>query len=248
MKMKDDDLQAFRRDGFVVLGSVLSKSAVDRLARIIDLHRTSDPAAETGYGTVDSEVSRDYFEKSQDLPIWLADNGLPPAASALLGATGARPVRDRLFIKAPGTDERSMWHQDEPLTKEAAAAIVVLWIPLTQGAVNAAPLQVAIGSHRTSQPVLETGLASWRAVTGPDTALVEVSDIERKYDVVTVKADVGDVVALDGLVLHASQTNNSPVERIAYSVRFAASTSAAERQAPDLATGEAGTEALASTL
>ena len=57
-----------------------------------------------------------------------------------------RAVRDRLFIKAPGSADRTMWHQDQPLTQEAPGDLVVLWIPLVIDE-GAAPLRVARASQ-----------------------------------------------------------------------------------------------------
>ena len=130
-------------------------------------------------------------------------------------------MRDRLFLKAPGVGERTLWHQDTPLTREATTPLVVLWTLLTGGGPENAPLRVAVGSHRGGV-VLESGLAHFRSLTGPGTTLLDATEIERRHEVATVPARWGDVVALDGLVLHASLPNPSPVERLAYAVRYVA--------------------------
>lgn len=210
-------VEAFGRDGFAVCDQVLTPEAVERLAQIIGAHRAANDGAE-GYGTVDSGVSRDLFVEPA-MADWLDDNALASLAARLLGADAVEPVRDRLFVKAPNGGARTQWHQDGPLTKEAGPALVVLWVPVAFDGVDAAPLQVVPGSQR-GERVIEKGLAAYRSLTGPDTAVLEASEIHARYDVVTVDVRLGDVVALDGLVLHASLPNDSPVERLAYSVRF----------------------------
>jgi ectoine hydroxylase-related dioxygenase (phytanoyl-CoA dioxygenase family) len=233
MRVTAADVHALRADGFAVLRGALDRDDVGRLAAVLDSHRLAPvgapvggPAADAdrtglghdGYGDVNSPDSRDFFLRVPEVAAWHDEVGLAGAAAALLGTAGARAVRDRLFVKTPDGGERTMWHQDQPLTQEATGDLVVLWVPLAIED-GAAPLVIARGSHGGPK-MIESGIAWWRHVDGTDSAVVEAADIEERFDVVTATASVGDVVALHGLVLHASEPNHSPAERAALSTRF----------------------------
>lgn len=233
-RVTQTDVDDFRRDGWVMLRDELTSADVARLADLIDAHRRdhahdgatgkSGATADNerggdGYGDPNSDVSRDFFATVPGVLEWHREVGLHEVAGTLLGVNETRAVRDRLFVKAPGLGERTMWHQDGPFTHEAPGELVVLWIPLAIDGADAAPLRIACGSQ-SGPPTIESGLAWWRSVIGTEFAVVEEADIEELYRVATALASVGDVVALHGQVLHASQPNRSPSERVAYSVRF----------------------------
>jgi ectoine hydroxylase-related dioxygenase (phytanoyl-CoA dioxygenase family) len=230
MQVTDEQLDAFRRDGWVLLRDVVAPEAVDRVRALLESHRreheheaapTGKGGGKDGYGDPNSDVSRDYFLSVPGVAEWHREVGLYDAAQALLGVDDATVVRDRLFLKAPGVGERTMWHQDGPFTQEATGDLVVLWIPLAIDGEAGAPLRLASGSHR-GPAMLESGLSWWLDVIGPEFEVVEEGDVERRYKVETAVASVGDIVALHGRVVHASEPNRSSSERVAYSVRFSA--------------------------
>jgi ectoine hydroxylase-related dioxygenase (phytanoyl-CoA dioxygenase family) len=230
--------ESFRRDGWVLLRGALTPGDVARVATLLEQHRHGHVAGDTpsgaqegaaadrgkdggkdGYGDPNSDVSRDYFLKVPAVADWHRQVGLHQIAGALLGAESTVVVRDRMFVKAPGVGERTMWHQDGPFTQEAAGELVVLWIPLAIDGEAGAPLQMANGSHN-GPAMLESGLAWWNDIIGNDSTIIEEGDVERLYPVRTAVASVGDIVALHGHVLHASLPNRSTTERVAYSVRL----------------------------
>lgn len=227
------DVDGFRRDGWTLIRGALTPADVARLAGLIDDHRfahaddavpdtadgTEKEGGKDGYGDPNSDVSRDFFATVPGVAEWHREVGLHKVAGALLGVEETEAVRDRLFVKAPGEGERTMWHQDAPFTPEATGELVVLWIPLSIDGADAAPLLLACGSHH-GPPMIESGLAWWRTVIGTETGVVEEADIAGLYRVEEAVASVGDVVALHGKVLHASKPNRSLSERVAYSVRL----------------------------
>jgi hypothetical protein len=219
------DVDAFRRDGWTTARGVLAPTVLARLAALVDAHRrvhAGDVVTDDGvhgYGDPNSDVSRDFFLRVPGVNDLHRELGLFEIAEALLGVASARVVRDRIFIKAPGVGERTMWHQDGAFTHEAEGDLVILWIPLAIDGADGAPLRMASGSHY-GPPMIESGLAWWRETIGDQFAVVEEADVEQQYRVETALASVGDVVALHGKVLHASLPNRSPSERVAYSVRF----------------------------
>jgi hypothetical protein len=222
--VSDSDVESFQRDGFAILRGGLTAGDVARLAELIADHRSEHAPEAPGsgnfdaYGDVNSGASRDFFAKVPSVAAWQIDAGLPDAAAELLGTERARVVRDRLFVKEPNGGERTMWHQDQPLTEEAQDGLVVLWIPLAIDE-NAAPLVIARGSQHGPE-MIESGIAWYRDYLGAQGAVVEASDIEETHEVVTARVSVGDVVALHGGVLHASEPNHSGTERVALSVRL----------------------------
>jgi ectoine hydroxylase-related dioxygenase (phytanoyl-CoA dioxygenase family) len=224
VRVMQADVDSFREDGFTVLRGVLDTDDVVRLAQAINEHRQAEadgtsPDDDGGYGSYNSDTSRDFFLRVPAVARWHAETETATAAAALLETASARPVRDRLFVKSAGDGAGTMWHQDHPLTKEASGELVVMWIPLAIDGEAGAPLRVARASQHGPK-MIESGIATWRHVEGTDAEVVEADVIENQFEVVTAAASVGDIVALHGFVLHASLPNRSASERVALSTRF----------------------------
>lgn len=143
----------------------------------------------------------------------------PEIAAALLDSEKVNFFGDQIFVKEPGTRERTAFHQDATYFEIDGDQCCVLWMPVDPVTLENGAMLYVRGSHRDGtlyQPnvfVAQTPL--------PGAKGTELPDIEghmADYDVVHFDVEPGDVIVHHYRTVHGAGGNNSR-----YQVRRAAS-------------------------
>ncbi len=228
------EIEAFERDGYVVLRDVLAspwlESLRDACKRILELPETLDiteeavrlqtpttPSALFGarpYAATLRERGHFhvYFNTAHrdagvlDFALRGATGGI---AAALMRSDTARFVDDIMFVKEPGTREPTEWHDDDGGGVMTGWQRCSLWVSLGDVPEEAGPLQFLRGSHRSC--------AGWRERGEKADALVAAHGRE----VVACPVRVGDVIAHHPATIHGTGGNASALCRRAWALRFA---------------------------
>lgn len=228
------EVDAYRRDGFVVLRGVLAPSALVLLAPACERLLLAPDALDITEETLRLAPphSPDALFGAPSYARVLAARGRfrmvfnsarrEPAvlAFALAGAVGAlvaslmrtrtvRFVDDILFVKDPGTVEATEWHDDDGGSVCTGDQRCSVWVSLADVPAAAGPLWMLRGSHRRC--------AGWRA--RGERAADHVA--ARPQDLVTCPLSVGDVVVHDLDTIHAAGPNASAQARRAWALRYA---------------------------
>lgn len=131
-------------------------------------------------------------------------------AQALMNSTEVRFFYDQSFIKEPGIDAPTPWHQDLSFWPLQGKQICSFWIPLDPVNAQSSGLKYVKGSHKWSN--------RYKAVTPDYNATMLDSDLEdvpdinaspEKYDIVDWEMEPGDVLIFHPLTLHGSSGNKS---------------------------------------
>jgi ectoine hydroxylase-related dioxygenase (phytanoyl-CoA dioxygenase family) len=140
-------------------------------------------------------------------------------AAALLNSEKIAFFGDQIFVKEPGTRERTAFHQDATYFEIDGEQCCVLWMPVDPVTLESGTMMYVRGSHRDGtlyQPnvfVAQTPL--------PGAQGKEIPDIEghmADYDIVHFDVEPGDVIVHHFRTVHGAGGNNSR-----YQVRRAAS-------------------------
>ena len=143
----------------------------------------------------------------------------PEIAAALLDSEKVNFFGDQIFVKEPGTRERTAFHQDATYFEIDGDQCCVLWMPVDPVTLESGTMLYVRGSHRDGtlyQPnvfVAQTPL--------PGAQGKELPDIEghmSDYDIVHFDVEPGDVIVHHYRTIHGAGGNNSR-----YQVRRAAS-------------------------
>ena len=113
----DATIEAFRRDGVVLLPGLLA-DRVDALSAAVEQNMAHPSPFERTYKPADGGAP--FF---QDFCNWRRIPGYRDAvlaspmaemAARLMGSTGARFFHDHVLVKEPGNSMKTPWHQDGP--------------------------------------------------------------------------------------------------------------------------------------
>ncbi|MGC9418877.1 MAG: phytanoyl-CoA dioxygenase family protein [Rhodovulum sp.] len=218
MRLTDDQIKSYRRDGFLLLPDVFAgerlaalQAARDRIAAM--------PARPWNFLEAEGGPVRAYnachWDESVFADLVSAPECLTPARQILGGEVYLHQFK--MNPKAPfGTSTGWGWHQDyvnwrdfDGMPENRALNVAVLLDDATE--VNG-PLYLIPGSHR------ETALGQSRADRTPGVTATEVGpdDVRRLADaagIVSATAAAGGMLLFDPMIVHASAPNISPWTR-----------------------------------
>jgi ectoine hydroxylase-related dioxygenase (phytanoyl-CoA dioxygenase family) len=146
-------VEAFRRDGYVVVDGLLGDDELDRLAVAVSDAVARRKAADTRALHEKTRYEQSFlqcqnlWEDSVDVRPLTFHPRVGEVAAALIGAERVRLWHDQALFKEPGGGF-TPWHQDQfywPLDTEHT---VTLWMPLVPVSVEMGPMTFASGSHR----------------------------------------------------------------------------------------------------
>jgi ectoine hydroxylase-related dioxygenase (phytanoyl-CoA dioxygenase family) len=223
MLVNEDDIEAYRRDGFVVLRGVVSNKILASLKRGVDTNMSSPSAwlndyvgPPPGCGGVDDEDhgSGRFFDNYVNWE-WIPEfrhaalsGPLPQIAGDLMGTWRPCFYHEHVLVKEPGTIASTPWQQDNPYYGIDSNINVSLWVPLDPVS-DVISLRILAASHTDSRPryvpnrfVDDTPYVS-DAPPGNE-LLTDHASLWSNPRVVSCPANPGDAVAFHFHVLHTA--------------------------------------------
>lgn len=152
----------------------------------------------------DIDEYRDFVERSPAAAI----------AAKLLNTTRVNFFFDAIFVRTPGAQFRTPFHQDEPYWSVEGFDTCSMWMPLV-AVEKCSALEFVRGSHRWNRRFKQTNFG---ALTGDardqrresEDAAEEFPDIENHrgdYDIISWDMSPGDCVAFNGRTIHGGSGN-----------------------------------------
>ncbi len=230
MGLTSEQREAYDRDGAVLLPGVVSADWLERLAAAIERDIAAPGPFCHAYVPQNGEG-----RFHGNLKIWQNDpvfrefcleSPLPALAAELFA--GTREVRllyDQLFVKEPGTTNRTRWHNDQPYWPVSGWQVASFWLALDPVGEDNGRLEFVRGSHRWDrwfqpEPFGETTASGYEQ--NPD--YEPIPDIEAArgdYDIVAWDMQPGDVIAFQAMVVHGAGGNRRhDLRRRGYTVRY----------------------------
>ncbi|MDH3680070.1 MAG: phytanoyl-CoA dioxygenase family protein [Acidimicrobiia bacterium] len=230
VNVSSEDIEALRRDGAVPLRGVVGD---DWLAVLADgIERDIENPGPWFHGYVpDNGLGRFHgnvriWETDPELGRFCAEGPLPALAAQVFGSAKVNLFYDQLFVKEPGTENRTRWHNDLPYWPVRGSQILSFWVALDPVTLDSGALEFIRGSHLWNiwyQPETfgkTTGHGAYER--NPD--YVEIPDIEATrddYEIITWDLEPGDVYAFHAMTVHGAGGNHrSDVRRRGYTIRY----------------------------
>lgn len=231
MSVSRQDVERFRRDGFLILPRIWAedqissmKAAIDRVASGCYNHDRRPPAVRRRVAPLGTEQSVRWYLNARilDRDIWAlsTDARLGAVAAHLLETDSVSIVEDQLLDKPPsGLPVNS--HQDYAYWPfSTSTEMITCWIALENMRPELGPVSVVRGSHRWGkgqkpQDLIEGSAHNWLAAAEAS----KPRDVE--MDLVPVEVDAGGGVFFHALTFHGSPENSSSSVRRACSIHFA---------------------------
>ena len=218
----DADIEAFQRDGVVVIRGLWADHVEAIRAGIERNLREPGPYAAENLKPGDSGRFFDDYCNWERIPEFVSvirDSPVAGVAAALMRSQSVQMFHDHVLVKEPGTSRPTPWHQDGPYYFVEGRQTISFWSPMDP--VTDATLRCVAGSHRWPRPVLPTRwLAETSFYPNPD-AWMPVPDPDAEgMDIREWALEPGDAVAFDHLTLHGARGNNATSRRRAFSLRL----------------------------
>lgn len=222
--VSDADVEAFQRDGAVVLRGLLTPEEVVLLRRGIDANLAHpSPRAKV------ASRPEDPGHFIEDFCCWQENEAYRQLIfGSALGRTGARLMRsrtarlhhDHMLTKEPGTEARTPWHQDQPYYNISGFQNCSFWLPVDPVS-RESTLEFVAGSHRGPWLMPRSFMDS-QAKWFPSGSLAELPPIEEdrsRYRILGWALEPGDAVCFHMLTLHCSAGVGARRRRV-FSVRL----------------------------
>jgi len=221
------DIAAFRRDGVVFLKGAFA-DWVEPLRRGLE-RNLADPQAFAFpcESTAEGEAGR-FFDSYCNWPRiseyrdYVARSCAAAMAGRFMGASRAQLFHEHAFVKEPGTQRATPWHQDLPYYCVDGSQTVSIYVSL-----DAAPAEVAVafaaGSHRWGKLFYPRVFLDGADFNTEDPGLAPVPDIAAnpaEYDLRAWDLEPGDTILFDFRTLHGTGDGEVRQRRRAFSTRW----------------------------
>ena len=211
-----DEIATYHRDGVVLLPAMFDADWIDLLNRGL-LANCDAPTGRSRVWDRDA-AGRTMFYDSQawqgidEYRQFVFDSPAAQIAARLMGSTQINFYFDAVFVRSPGSQFATPWHQDEPYWSVDGYDTCTLWMPLVPVKRENA-LAYVPGSHRLDSVFYQYNFGSLNPDGKSDvdqvdfTAIAESEfpDIDadpEKFGVVSWDMQPGDCVAFNSRIMH----------------------------------------------
>jgi ectoine hydroxylase-related dioxygenase (phytanoyl-CoA dioxygenase family) len=216
--VSDEQLEAFRRDGFVMIDGLLTEDELDRYGELV----TAAVHARTATDDRPLEEKSRYQQMFlQCMNLWEDHPEVAPltfhqklgqAAAELLEVDAVRIWHDQALYKLPGGRPTDA-HQDHPYWPMLETSSVTVWIPFEGSTVDSGAMAFLPGTH-------VTGLRKFVNIFfgQPEDLLFDpdVADVEPVF----VEVPKGAVTFHHGLTVHLANANTTDRDRAVHTVIY----------------------------
>jgi len=205
-----NEIDAYHRDGVVLIKDMFDSDWIDVLKRGLTNNcenpthraRTWDRDAEGRTMFWDSQAWQEVDEYQQ----FIFKSPAAEIAGKLLKATEINFFFDAVFVRSPGTQFSTPWHQDEPYWSIEGYDTCTIWMPLV-------PLAFVPGSHLNNEifdqpnfgdlnPDGKTDVDQTNFSGIAEESIPDIDANPERYGVVSFDMEPGDCVAFNSRILH----------------------------------------------
>jgi len=211
-----DEVGSYHRDGVVLLPAMFDEAWIESLKLGLDAN-CKDPTDRSRVWDRDA-AGRTMFYDSQawqsvdEYRQFIYDSPAAKIAGQLMGSTRINFYFDAVFVRAPGSQFATPWHQDEPYWSVEGYDTCTIWMPLVPVKRENA-LAYVPGSHRLDSVFYQynfgdlnpDGKAGIDMVDFSDLAEMTFPDIDsdpESFGVVSWDMQPGDCVAFNSRIMH----------------------------------------------
>ncbi len=144
-----------------------------------------------------------------------------PAAKIIAQSTGSKKIQlfhDHIFLKDPGTEKETPWHQDLPYYCVDGNDTGSFWIPLDNISKENS-LKILKESHNLPKLIKPTKWSNDKSWYKNNENFMDIPNINEK-NIFNTEMDIGDAILFNFKVLHSSSGNNDNKSRKVFSARF----------------------------
>lgn len=214
----------FERDGVVCLRGAISHEWVERLRGAVERSFVDPGRIDLDDGGGRFHLNAMLFLRDPDVRAFVLESPAARIAQELMQSRTVRFYFDQIFVKEPGTAEKTPWHHDLPYWPVEGSQVVSLWLALDPVTAESSGLEYVRGSHRWPNrfrpeawgPQTAENLAAWQKMGllgSEDEAPPDIEAHRDELELLRFDCEPGDVIAHHALTVHGSPGNASPTQR-----------------------------------
>ena len=227
------DIDAYDADGAVLLKNVIGPSQLASVSEAIE-RDIENPgpfchsyAADNGHGRFHGNLK--IWENDKGFRDFCFHSPLPQIAARFFKAQRINLLYDQLFVKEPGTPNRTRWHNDQPYWPVSGWHVMSFWLALDPTTAHNGRLEFVRGSQKWNRWFQPEAFGKrpgddQYAMYARNPDYEPMPDIEAdrsSYDIIAWDMEPGDVVAFHGMSVHGAGGNQrDDVRRRGYTVRY----------------------------
>ena len=224
------DIDAFQRDGVVLILGAFGLEWLSRLRAIVDsiLEEPGGFISDTGdqgRGAGRALDARYLWRENDAVRSFVFDSGVADLVGQAMGCEELRFYFDHWFVKEPGAKTSTPWHQDVSYWPFTGQQIASLWLPLTEVDRASSGLELVKGSHRWGKCykprrfVASDQKSDWIHDAEGET-LPDIEAERDRHDIFSEPMQPGDALIFSAWIIHAAPSNTSERTRAAVSTRW----------------------------
>jgi ectoine hydroxylase-related dioxygenase (phytanoyl-CoA dioxygenase family) len=214
------------RDGAAVIRGLVAPEWIERMRAAIEQELASGSPTANEYGHQAGRFYGDFFLwlRNPAFRAFALESNLAETAALLMGSPTAHLFYDQLFVKEPGSVERTPWHQDLPYWPVAGEQVVSIWVPFDRATPESGVVRYIRGSHlwgRTFRPKAFNEANAGAFAASPYETMPDIDTQAPAHEFLSWTLEPGDVLAHLGLTIHGAPGNTSAdTRRRALAVRY----------------------------
>jgi ectoine hydroxylase-related dioxygenase (phytanoyl-CoA dioxygenase family) len=224
-----EELKAYDHDGVTVLRQIVNADWRARLEAAIERDIEHPGPFYHGY---DAEGGGRFhgnlrlWESDETFADFCLHSPLPDLAKRFFKSTKVNLFYDQLFVKEPGTMNRTRWHNDQPYWPMRGCQVLSFWVALDKTSADSGALEFIRGSHYWNrwfqpEPFGTTTAVSEYESNSDYEPIPDIDAARGEYDIVSWELEPGDAYVFHGLTVHGAGGNQmSNHRRRGYTIRY----------------------------
>lgn len=219
---KSDLAERFHRDGVALIRNGVDDFWIKLLKEGLDKH-VETPTVRGRIWDRDDQGRTCFYDSQawQQIPEYqkfIEQSPLASIAGQLLNTQRVNFFFDAVFVRTPGAQFRTPFHQDEPYWSVKGFDTCSIWMPLVAVEKKSA-LEFVRGSHRWPQKFQQTNFGALtqdardqrQEVTDGDyEPFPDIEGHREDYEILSWDMSPGDCVAFNGRIIHGGSGNLGP--------------------------------------
>ncbi len=221
----DRIVQALRDDGAAVARGVVPPSWIERMRDAIEAEQAAGSPTAAEYGRAAGRFYGDFFlwRRSEAFREFASDSPLPALAARLMASDRVNLFYDQLFVKEPGSVERTPWHQDLPYWPVRGQQVISVWVPFDEVGPENGAVAYVCGSHlwgKVFRPQAFDPMNAGAFAASPYPPMPDIDGAPDQYELISWSLAPGDVLIHHPLTIHGAPGNQTASRRRALAVRY----------------------------
>lgn len=211
--VRSEDVEAFRRDGAVMLKGVLDEAWLQVLAEGVALNLAQPSRRRRDWVRDEARGEHLFFDAvtvhhNPFYERYMLQSPIGLIAAAMMGSPTAIAFYLSVFIRAKGTQAPTPWHQDQTYWCAEGRQALSIWTSL-DSVPRGTELRFVRGSHLWKHPLAQPNfeqerLGGLRPMQGDD--VMSVPDFDGadrdRYELIGWAMEPGDIVMFHGMTVH----------------------------------------------